>query len=457
MIRKLIFVMVVLLIGLLLRWWVTHYDYVVKHEDMGFDVPAIRNRFLAAFDFLQALGLEVEVQNFFESVDEFASAEVILLAQEDARLSEEEVQKLLLWVEAGGHLIVGASKQGGGLAKALGYKTMRHEVRSHQEAMTFDEDSFDSDLSSDSETSPSLSETLHRENELYRQRWQERKEQDDREDRDLSWRQHVKPWFEDYNEVDLEKLTVYRFAQRQNASYVDYDSDYSLVLKQTNTEKPYQVLSSVRAPSGHLVHLTYSAGRGQIDVLINTGIWHNDRIGKLDHAHVLRSLIFRVGQTEKISIVTALRLPDVMELMIRWAPEFLISTIFLLVGWLIARGCRIGPIRSELFEKRRSLRAHVSACGIFLWRSGGHSCLLNDLRQPVLRRAAFLLGGGFVPERPEDWRRFIALVSGLDPTLSNEHSVGLIKRVLRLKDKHVFSEQEFLETVKVLQQLGKIL
>ena len=96
-----------LLVGLFSVWFLTNFDRVPVERDRGYALEARNNSLLAAERLLGALGLNVEGHLLLDELPSVATT--VFLPGSRRKYSEERIERLGVWVEAGGHLIVVAA------------------------------------------------------------------------------------------------------------------------------------------------------------------------------------------------------------------------------------------------------------------------------------------------------------------------------------------------------------
>lgn len=98
-------------LALLVSWWLRNFELVEEDYRTGISLEARRNPFLAAEFFLREMGTDVESVNGRSRLQELPPPTDILLVNEfDGNLSPERHEKLLDWIDAGGHIIITANK-----------------------------------------------------------------------------------------------------------------------------------------------------------------------------------------------------------------------------------------------------------------------------------------------------------------------------------------------------------
>ena len=92
------------------RWFIDHFEPTIENLDMGWSVAARRNPFLAAERFIISLdGNAASVDGTSILLHPPATDDTIIIKELPIRLSQAIQQRLLAWLDEGGHMIVGMS------------------------------------------------------------------------------------------------------------------------------------------------------------------------------------------------------------------------------------------------------------------------------------------------------------------------------------------------------------
>lgn len=103
--RLLIAIAVLSVFGLLGWWFLENFDYVEENVRVRMSGEAARNPYLAAERTLNILGLRAQTLKRWEPERALADRGVLILPEQRDALGRRGVQRILQWVEAGGHLI----------------------------------------------------------------------------------------------------------------------------------------------------------------------------------------------------------------------------------------------------------------------------------------------------------------------------------------------------------------
>lgn len=112
--------------------------------------------------------------------------------------------------------------------------------------------------------------------------------------------------------------------------------------------------------------LRFEMGLGRVTVLSDQAFFSNDRIGEHDHALFLARL---AGELPRVWLLYSSEMPSLLQLLWRYATEWVISLLCLLlvIVWFMTQ--RSGPIRRTVAPGRRNLMEHLNAVGQFVWRT----------------------------------------------------------------------------------------
>ena len=139
-------------------------------------------------------------------------------------------------------------------------------------------------------------------------------------------------------------------------------------------------------PAGETALLVFLHGQGRLSILADAGFLTNANLGSADHAPFAWDLVAAGGLPAGVWITDWRRAEPLTSLVARRAWPALVAGLALVAAWLWARGARFGPLEPEPHPARRSLLEHVGASGDFLWRRGRRGDLLAAARAGLLRR-----------------------------------------------------------------------
>ncbi|HAU12362.1 MAG: hypothetical protein CMK83_19165 [Pseudomonadales bacterium] len=126
--------------------------------------------------------------------------------------------------------------------------------------------------------------------------------------------------------------------------------------------------------------LQYRVGAGKLTVLMDTSIWHNDRIGDYDHAYFLWQL---VKADDTIWFVSSNESENLLDKLWRTAPYLLIGIGSLLILWGWRRWVRFGPLQPDPGNEHRQLLEHIEAATRFDWNHHRAGNMVESLRNDI--------------------------------------------------------------------------
>lgn len=147
--------------------------------------------------------------------------------------------------------------------------------------------------------------------------------------------------------------------------------------------------SGVAGQGDQLLH--YRHGQGHITIAAGLdSLIDNRRIGQLDHAELLWTLLqtYQPEPSRPVVLAARLAVPRLWEWLGSNAATALVSGLVLLGLALWRFVPRFGPPLPEPVPDRRELREHLAALGRYLWRAGGLDHWLRAAREAFLTRLA---------------------------------------------------------------------
>ncbi len=142
------------------------------------------------------------------------------------------------------------------------------------------------------------------------------------------------------------------------------------------------------AEGGHAL-LRFRRGQGAVTVIQDPSVLDNDQIALLDHARYAFDLAEPKSLPRRgVWLVHRDRFPSVFDLLRQHAAHAVLAGTVLLVAWLWHRGGRFGPIEGGPPPTRRRLLEHVRAVGHLLWRTKQQGALVDATRAAFERTAA---------------------------------------------------------------------
>lgn len=489
------------------------FEYVEKEVDIGNSKAALRDPWLAASAFLGKQGYDVVVDERMERLETLDEFSTLIVSRDDFLITPESFNRVMNWVAKGGNLIIGFQDDEGYLAQGLhlsddyvGASELEplltaaerlHEAEGDA-ATASDEDDESLDVSDSkkddgdhehtdkdhtheesAETTRycpperaqqgrckrrKLSEQMRAENAAARAAFEARKAEGAATDKKFV----VPPeqaWAQDYVNSNRDTRTYVHFTGDEFDTYVDWRTYRTLIYSPPDAdgldaedepavelEMPHVELVA-QVGNDLLTHfMQFEAGSGTISVLVHTRIWQNERIGRLDHAYFLWSLVGPLDQP--IALLHGRRMPSLFSLILKYLPEVLLAAVCLMLAHFVRRGWRLGPRIVSVYGVRRSLIEHVVASGVFLWGQDAQGTLLDPLRRSVQHQLMLQMGQGFDVANDKDWSR---IYPDLLPKLNSGDQKVLRAELMQNKQDKKLSAQEFYRHVRLLQTLRKVL
>lgn len=356
----------------------TQMEYYEEEVYLGQSVAARLNPYLAAERYLQQVGVDVESAYQIDDGDNTSPNATLFIANANHVLSERQADRLIDWIETGGHIIVAAQLLGDNEDDVF---LSRFEVSKYTE---YDDDiEFDVDDFTDDEQS--VGDRLREANRQFEAEMQREEEKRQAEEEGLLETVSDRLTFEE-NSHDAERLMTLSFEGYDEElkiyvhenEFLDHPSFYYEEDEEYEGFEPfyYQGLDAGTA------FIQFEVGEGLLTILSDSSVWDNDHIGLFDHAFLLQIL---AGNSAKVIFLRGAQVPNLLDLILKYFFESSVALCLLLLGWLIYRGRRFGPIRVVNDRGRRSYREHLSAVGEFYWRNKRRDQLLTNARTAIWR------------------------------------------------------------------------
>ncbi|MBI1907525.1 MAG: DUF4350 domain-containing protein [Rhodocyclales bacterium] len=356
-------ILIILLVLLALSGWVFHlrYEFVTAWVDEGPGPLALRDPLLAARRYLESAGTPVSVADRLLRDEALEQSGTLIIAAETEVVSSRQAGQVLDWVARGGHMIVTASAhEDDPLLARFGVSRAR----------IADTDDCDCEASragaeqaeEDPPSDPSLGGAGDPPVEAPPAMPAESASGDERGLIEFA--------FEDFPE-----RPKVRFDPRYVLNEIEIDED--------EHDEWFERVHASGGPEGiHLVQ--YEWGEGLVTVMSDQDPWHNDNIGRHDHALFLEALI---DLERPVLVLHGSPMPSLLALVAAHGREALLAATLFLAAWLVRRARRFGPLRTVETLHRRALGEHILAASRYRWRRGGAASLLDGARLAVLDRA----------------------------------------------------------------------
>ncbi|MBA56109.1 MAG: hypothetical protein CMK89_16785 [Pseudomonadales bacterium] len=159
--------------------------------------------------------------------------------------------------------------------------------------------------------------------------------------------------------------------------------------------------------------LQYQVGGGKLTVMMDTTIWDNDRIGDYDHAYFLWQL---VKADDIVWFVSSNDSEDLLDKLWRTAPYLMTGILVLLVIWGWRRWVRFGPMIPEPSNEHRQLLEHIEAATRFDWNHDQAKAMVESLRNEIKAEVSRQHSLDFKGDQ-QKWLDLVARYSQLEAAL----------------------------------------
>lgn len=185
--------------------------------------------------------------------------------------------------------------------------------------------------------------------------------------------------------------------------------------------------------------------KGRLTVLTDVELWENTHIHCFDNAHFLQFVLnYQRPNAGKTWIVFNEDMPGIHELLWQYHRPLIISSVILLLGWLLMQSMRMGPIRSQTQAPRRAFLEHLEAAARYRWNSGAHQEIIDQLRHHISAKMA-QRHPSFEQKSPDEQVTIVARISEQDNEQVHHALFGPISS----------TPQHNVQLVRVLQQIRK--
>lgn len=379
------------------------YQKTLEH---GYAPEAKRNPYLAAELFLKERGVSVTERQNLAELDQLPSrGQVLLLLINREQMTPQQNQRLLKWVQNGGHLIVIAQRlwdkknqqSGDWLLDQLGVQQW-----------------LSTDLDPDEPAKPSSCPVPQSPSKL----------------------RGAKPSRTPENLYP--KLTKLYLEDEQAPAYVEFDPQFHLYDSQN---RAHAWANSQGAT--HMLQL--NEGDGLVTVLTDDYLWRNYKIGRYDHAW----LLWYLTQDSAVTVLyRAGGADNLLTLLVRHYPAACVALLLLLALGLWRVGMRYGPLQADPQPVRRQLAEHLYASAVLLLQRSGQASLLASLQRDITRRARKRQPGFDRLPVTQQWQA-LSRLSQLNPSA--------ISQAMRPPSEKRLSSAEFTHQVAHLQRLRNAL
>lgn len=444
--RTLVAGLIVLLMSVLVYLAYTQLEWQEQTFDLGPQKQARQNPFLAASLFLATYGIDVNIEQGYTRLDaspeQFPPTdEMVVISDGYASLSPLRADKLLAWVEQGGHLMISASNP------FIHNLDQQHdEVFSRfgiwlQQAGSPLDGSILGLLSDQDQSKPDANESGPAVDEAAPD----------------------KPAPPDDAEALLESLAYWD----PKSACPDPGSNTGLVMYQNEADASDAVQIAINFNTAiglnfaeeQQSEISYWAsneqgvqfiqqpyGRGLVSFITSTDIWKNHNIACVDNAYFLQ---FFASNAAKVWLLVNQTHPSLISLLWQRAPWFVGVLLLLVLLGIWHYGLRFGAMLPERPIARRKIIEHIDASAVFLWRDRRSRLQLIQVVQNNIRRKLKRRGVRFDRLDSDLQARWLADKAGVDQVavLQAMQKRNASKKPMALK------EHEFVSLMKILKQI----
>ena len=340
-------------------------------EDIGWDTEAKRKPFLAAEQFLEAQQTSVENIRSIEKLSDITAYDTVFIAEDSTLVGQRQIERLMQWLNEGGHLIVAVRQDETGAKKLLEQLDIYVDISSCE----CDDDLTELlDTLEDKLASEYLREEQAKQRAAKNNKPSKVEEPEDEPQIDESLL--TKLSFED----EPRELKI-RFARD---TIIDHDSFYE------DPGSPAYPAFYWRGIDSDIHFAQFDIGQGLLSIVTGDRIWRSDKIDQFDHAYLWWIL---AGNSDRVAMLTSAQIPGLMQLMRRYAPEALLAALLWLLAWLVYRSRRFGPIVEPQSNSRRAITEHMYASAAYLWNEKQRLSLIEPLKANISDRIRLLFPG----------------------------------------------------------------
>lgn len=461
--RQRLTALLILLLGVL---FALQFRWAREETTLGWQAEAKMNPFAAAEYFLKAQGKAVQTRRgreLFTALPANADSKSELLSENALifisstryPLESESIDRLLMWIENGGHLVAAAQQywnEDEHLNTDTLFNVFEVEVRDRapSSACYADPDAPPYELSEKAES-----------NEL------EKASAGSNDKNEKEGKDEVSDWYDEIERCsrrkrsdasyhcieEVEEALAYMQLTQSGEMGAAYFS--GMVHLQDHSEAGSTPIANEFG--NQLVQFQY--GKGLVTLLSEDDLWRNDGIDWFDHAYILAQLSSDREQIWLIQNMSGGAHWTVLFWQTAWP---LISSFGVwLLFYIWKRGQRFGPIRTETVAAGRAIVEHIEAGSQFYWKRLSGGPLLKALQEEVihlLRRRRWggelahesgLIGVPLNSENAQAYDRLAALVSTPERLLSGAQ----VAQAITATAENPLTEAEFFDTVTLLKQM----
>ncbi len=435
--------MILLLISCGVSAFFVYFEKYEKTIDLGWGEEARKNPYLAAQYFIEKKQVSVDSYSSLERLDNLPENGTIILSDSSHVFSKEMMNRLLEWLENGGHLIVAAPDPSSDAVEILLEHFSIESVESDYSEEVIEEEIEDTDGSPDDEAIDQEEEKETKFSERLRQA-----NIDIDENKELVEEPGIKDEIAEFEKsIPDSNLTLMTFQGYENTVRAHYIHDYVLYHPYFSVEDPDAYLGykpfywSGDEYGTHMMQ--FYIEEGLLTVMSDIEIWESSEIKYFEHAKLLDILI---THDNAVNIIYGMQKPSLFTLMFRYAYELLLAFSLWLVAWLIYKGQRFGSVRKFEVTTRRSMKEHVHANAAYCWRGKFQDLLLNPVKKEIQTKASYCFTDYSLLTEDEQYQR-LSECSGVN--------LADVKRLMNINNR--LNEEEYLLVMQHMQKIRKSL
>jgi len=425
----------------------TFFEYYDEERDLGWGRNAQKNPFLAIGKFSETYGVTVESVDSILKIASLDSYDTLFITQSGQVLSENRMQELLGWVNAGGHLIVAAQRPSGEERDRLfEYFDIKLHTTDFKRSV-FDNDIFDEaeddELTEEEkknrevENKKKFIDQLREFNENLKKQGLLGESEEDKSPQENT--------LEYEKTVDAELLTKLTFEDVPGELRIEFNPEIAISHpafdEEDWDEEKYQP-TYWRGENNGTHFLQLNSGDGLVTVISDSEIFRSENIANFEHAYLW--YILTGGATA--AIVYGSNMPSLWYMLVVFMPELLLALGVFICAWIWFNIRRFGPIREENIQVRRSSAEHIQASAGYMWRGGWQGSLLAPVREEIQQQAEKLIAGYDSAEQNERVN-LLSLACKLDSSAVSA----------AMESNEDLNEESFYQTVRILQKIRESL
>lgn len=349
-----IVVFALLAVSLIVALLAPHLERYTEQVDLGPTAQAKLNTFLAAELFLHKQGIDLTRLASVKAFEQLPSeSKTVIWLSSRQEMTPRQVERVMQWVAAGGHLIIAAQgrfdqptgKNGDPILDLLGIEKWNTQAFIEQA---------DTEDVSPATPHPELTEL----------------------------------WLEN----------------EDAPAYLKFDPDWHL---HDGHNRAHAWANSGQAT--HLLQLAHDDG--VITVLSDAQLWHNDNLALFDHAW----LLWYLTQDSTVSLIQRAPREGLGKVLSEHFATALVMLVLLAIALIWHAAPRVGPVQEAPPPARRRLTEYLHASASFRWRQGQAAQLLQSLQRDIQQRAC-MHHPGFDRLGVTDQWQILARLSALPPS-----------------------------------------